>query len=529
MTRWRVDDLLDLEFFIAEDAQISTDEMEERDRRLYLDTIRQHLPLQAFDEKPLGRMILKYWLEERRREFSEHLGDQAVLPSESFREARGLAMILFGVLGIVSGSTLALSLLVYRGIEPVNVSVYFGVLVLLQLILFVLTLTRAVLMKGSGLFVKRYSAISRLVRGLTGRMFRAFTNNLSRILGAQRRSGIDAVVGIVKGSRDSFNTIFSWSVVSIVQVFGICFNIGVLLTTLVRVLTADLAFGWQTTLDVSAGSVYKLIHALSLPWAWCVPPQYAHPSLEQIEGSRMVLKEGIYSLASADLVSWWPFLVLSILFYGLLPRVIFFAWSSCVQRIALTRLDFTQGPYGVVIMRMMVPALKSSGQPSEGRIESGRGQSFFRGRPEEVSLENPTRALVLVPDELSEHLDREELEHSLTTILNWKVSGVMVIKGEFEADYDVIKDVLPHKTSPVRGLVLLMEGWQPPISETLKYLRSLRSLAGAQARIAVLLVGRPAAGTFLTPVDQSDREIWKRALDALGDRNLSLAVVGVVP
>ena len=40
-----------------------------------------------------------------------------------------------------------------------------------------------------------------------------------------------------------------------------------------------------------------------MPWAWLLPADLAYPSLAQVEGSHMVLKEGIYHLATGDLVA----------------------------------------------------------------------------------------------------------------------------------------------------------------------------------------------------------------------------------
>ena len=44
----------------------------------------------------------------------------------------------------------------------------------------------------------------------------------------------------------------------------------------------------------------------------------------------MVLKEGIYHLTTPDLVSWWPFLLLAVCFYGFLPRIRFNMGSTVI-------------------------------------------------------------------------------------------------------------------------------------------------------------------------------------------------------
>ena len=80
----------------------------------------------------------------------------------------------------------------------------------------------------------------------------------------------------------------------------------------VQVVTADIAFGWQSTIQFSSDAVYTFVKIFSLPWSWIEPLSIVNPTYAQIQGSRMVLKDGIYHLATPDLVSWWPFLLLSV-------------------------------------------------------------------------------------------------------------------------------------------------------------------------------------------------------------------------
>ncbi|MBW1718378.1 MAG: DUF2868 domain-containing protein [Deltaproteobacteria bacterium] len=121
-------------------------------------------------------------------------------------------------------------------------------------------------------------------------------------------------MGLVKGKRQVYGSLFYWPVFMLAQIFMIGFNLGVLAATLLKVTGADIAFGWQSTVQVSTEWVFELVRAVALPWSWFVPAEIAYPSLSRITGSHMVLKDGIYSLATEDLVSWWPFLCLAVFF-----------------------------------------------------------------------------------------------------------------------------------------------------------------------------------------------------------------------
>ena len=138
-------------------------------------------------------------------------------------------------------------------------------------------------------------------------------------LGADHRSRMDSTLGIIRSKGSTYGFLFFLPIFILTQLFAIGFNLGLLTTTLFKVITADIAFGWQSTLQLSSAAVHSLVQKIALPWSWLAAGDPAYPSLAQIEGSRIILKEGIYHLSTPDLVSWWPFLCFSVFFYGLLP------------------------------------------------------------------------------------------------------------------------------------------------------------------------------------------------------------------
>jgi hypothetical protein len=69
------------------------------------------------------------------------------------------------------------------------------------------------------------------------------------------------------------------------QVMGTAFGVGALVATLAFVVFTDLAFGWSTTLDVSASAVHGWARVLAAPWASIWPA--ANPSLELVEATRV--------------------------------------------------------------------------------------------------------------------------------------------------------------------------------------------------------------------------------------------------
>jgi len=118
-----------------------------------------------------------------------------------------------------------------------------------------------------------------------------------------------------------------------------------------------MAFGWQSTLMTASDRIHGALAVISLPWSWFVPQPLAHPSLEQIEGSSILLKEGIATLATKDLVSWWPFLCLGIFFYAVLPRFMLIMVSFLAQRRAVGEFDFERPRFKKLLVRMKSPIM----------------------------------------------------------------------------------------------------------------------------------------------------------------------------
>ncbi|MDP2107360.1 MAG: hypothetical protein Q8J76_15285, partial [Desulfobulbaceae bacterium] len=133
-SRWHLEDLIDLEYFLHRVEREDTMDVppadgREQDREIYLHRIK---PQFVEGITPSRRVIVRLWLEVRRQMEKEEIGRQRVLPGELFSQVWRLVMGGFLVSGIVAGGWLATSLLSYRGTEPVNVSFYVAILVVAQ-------------------------------------------------------------------------------------------------------------------------------------------------------------------------------------------------------------------------------------------------------------------------------------------------------------------------------------------------------------------------------------------------------------
>jgi hypothetical protein len=424
------------------------------------------------------------------------------------------------------------------------------------------------------------------------------------------------------------------------QLFGIGFNVGAILATISLEWFTDLAFGWGSALNVQPGTIHGLAHIIALPWSWLFGEGIGVPTLEQVEGTRISLKDPLFILNAEHLRSWRWFLVLAVFTYGLLPRLVMLGLSALTERRTLARLPFTHQRTQALYARMITPQLETAGDPGHGQemyipeplkpVSAPRAAppspapepppspppkpisppapppaepAPTPGRPTPVAREpasagraapeqprsappkpapappaekaapaptpTPTRpepvppaakpvpveptpapaplapapppprttgtqiaadACVLllhvdVADVLEQH-DHERLQRLLHQHSGWKVATSATYgggTGMAKQALDII-DGAQWRAPPAR-VALLADGSQPPITESLRFLRAVRAAAGEHAQILLLLVGDPEGDDPLPPLSAFDYQDWQRKVEQLGDPYLRLEML----
>ncbi|MEZ4526683.1 MAG: DUF2868 domain-containing protein [Desulfobacterales bacterium] len=528
--KWQIKDIVDLEYFFHADEtggeEHAEDRLTQRDRDIFLRQIRPLFPEQVSEnreEKHMRPMMIRSWLEQRRHLEKAQHGPEAVLPGDIFSEICRFLIWLFFMTGLICGGGAAFSLLRYTGQAPLNISVFLGWLVFFQIFLIVfllLFLSIRALTRSLGEKSLLFSLLSRMFV----RMMKKLGNRAMRKLSGHQRQSMEAAAGLMRGRKKIYGSLFYWPIFILMQVFGTGFNIGVLGSTLLKVLGTDIAFGWQSTVQFSAAGVYHIVKTLALPWTWFVPPEIAHPSLSQIEGSHMILKEGIWHLATPDLVSWWPFLCFAVLFYGLLPRLLLLIAGIAARQRALSRLDFAFSECDSLMRRMKTPLLQTEGRPVPSEIKTETEQEpEISPRadipPKEVQEENILT--VLIPDDIFDDCKEEELRERIRALTGTDFQEKIRIGESREKDREAIRKIRQMQSPDVRADVLILqEAWQPPIREFLVFIVHLRQNLGDLSRIRVGLIGKPRPDTVFTPAKEEDWNIWQQKLRTLGDPRL---------
>jgi len=526
---WQVKDLIDLEYFLHEDeTKPDNPEKKDRDRDIYLNQIDPVLEKEGVGHSPSGEDLIRLWLESRRNIAKTSQGSKTVFPGEVFEEVYRVVFYALAVIGFASGAGLAFSLLTYHGEKPLNISVYLGIFVVGQLTLILGFLILGFFRRR----IKIFNEISISYR-IIGLIFTQIAFRMARLLKhfpGETRQHLLAAMGLAKGKQTIYGTAFYWPLFILVQTVGVGFNLGVLVATMLRVMGRDLAFGWQSTIQLSSQAVYDMVRVIAIPWSWFVSAVMAHPTLEQIEGSKIVLKEGIYHLSTQNLVSWWPFLLLSVLCYGFLPRMILLGVGKVAQTRALSHLRLTHSSCEKLVIRMKTPSLTTTGCANgEARapVMPGNSGDLEKGAGRWEHGKKGQGAVVLVPDDLFEQSPESALSARVGDMFGYVLLKKIKTGMDPETDKRAIEALIEiNETSGPLAVLILHEAWQPPIQETRLFIGAVRKALGTQAALIVLLVGKPNAGGIFTAVEDENWTVWEKEIAGMGDPGLWPAKFG---
>ncbi|MEX2606385.1 MAG: DUF2868 domain-containing protein [Kiritimatiellia bacterium] len=433
----------------------SLTELTEFDARLHASRRLDSIPSISVDDGSAPKPeVLKQWLVHSRQQDPEPARLAAVaVQSEAWLR------ISLGLFSLLGGFGAAAALLRYEGYRLINISAFLGILIGGQLL--------SLLVLAVSSFWLRHR-LSRLQKLFLPKLVRSLTAPES--LPAWR-----------------------WRLFTSFQQAGMLFNSGILLATLWKVLTADLAFGWATTLDVTGQGIHRIVQTLALPWGG----RFA-PDLTQIQQSRIVLKDGLAHIDAASTAAWWPFLLLCVLTYGFLPRLALALFGS----FRFHRLQ-------------RHPAFSS---PESERLYQNltRQPLVFSSSDGQASTSSPSLPPVDLPPlepsgPLSLKLPPDILPESRET----------AFRNRIQSGFDLKLADTPENAA---GILKVIEVWQPPLEESLRELRELRDEIGPDRDLLILAVGlpNPTGPHFFHPPEPADLDIWRRKLSTLRDSRLGL-------
>jgi hypothetical protein len=489
-------DLVDLVVQMERDAGRPEVAVHRRDRALV-----GSLPAQVREP----RALLGVWLDALRR-------TETQLPGQALGAVYRLQIFLLLVLGLAVGWGAAAAVYSYDGSRPVNVvqvlAVFVGAQLLLLLPLGVVLLPHRWTRRVPG-FVAVQEALAWLSPGQLIRL-------LARWLPEKIRQPLASAAGSASPQGRELGRVRKWAVLFPAQVFAIAFNLGALAGCLYLIAFSDLAFAWSTTLEPDPARVHRLTGILSSPWAALAP--HAVPSIDLIRETLYYRQKGVPELSDPTRWGqWWPFLVASMVTYGLLPRLALLALAGGQLRRSLRRA-FVEMPgvtvvldrlsYELVSTQATSPEVPGGAASAEPALAAGVSASLDAG---ELGVVN-WNGLEVADESLATQC---QAAWSRPVIAVHHAGGRRSISQDQET-------VAALATSPGSvGIALVVKAWEPPMMELLDFVRELRQSVGPTRLILVAPVGIQTGGR-LAPPEPADLARWEKRLRDLRDPALAV-------
>jgi len=505
-------DIIDLDYLITRDDTLDSREdiksRELKNRKIYSRC--------QGSSKTDGDLLLS-WLKFRKDE----KGLQ-VMPGTVFSSLYTCMVYIMIFSGLIFGLTTVYSFLAYHGSRPVNVTSFTALFIVLQVIFILFTVVLLVRRRVGKVNSYEGSIVHKIVSSLFFNVLPGIFIKTGRLIVSRSIEDPDYFISFMRVKTREYRELFFWPFFILTSLFAFSFSAGVLGGMFFKVVVSDMAFGWQSTLTASSHNIHDIVSLTASPWSWFVPDTTAFPSLEQIEGSRIVLKQGIYSLTTQNLVSWWPFLCFGILFYAVIPRVVLIIAGNFFQQKALKNFNFSKPNFKQLIIRMKSPVLDFDTQESmvNQDIEKDPVKSELKGDSSASQQNVPVgKALLLVSKSVYSHETIQVIIKGVGKYLSLDVIETIGIKFDIDHDADAVSRI---EKSDADQIILLHEVWQPPIRELLYYITNIREVVPEGIPLYVLLTGD--AGREDLGVDGSDVnfKVWKKSVFKLEDPGISV-------
>jgi len=489
-------DLIDLELALLRDRERPLEVLLPRDA-----AIREQIGADALE----GRALYLAWL--------EALPDRK-LPSAGQRATRFLETLgaLLALLGLLFGASgVAGWLLIDTGL-PVNVVNFWLVMAGAQGLLSLLWLLAV--LPGLGLrALPLLGGVVMLLQDLARWIPAAAGWLLSRLPGASR-ADLLAELGRLRALDWLYGGLRFWLLVRASQIFALTFNLGAAAAFILIPYVDDPAFGWRSRL-LDADELHQVVEVASLPWSPLLPE--IGVDLDEIRATRYSsVQQHLERIGREPLrqsgdpwAAWWPFLLASLLCYGLAPRAIFLVVAGLRVRSERNGASLDHAEFVRLRDRLKRPHVES--RASDADPGGPRPVGAESGAAELVPLgEGPVELLVWS----GVGLDRELLAAAAQARFGMRPLAIQDVGDLDTAGDRAALDALAD--SAEGAVVLLVEAWEPPVADYVDFVCALRSVLGTGRAVVIALCDRDEAGALL-PAQPEPLSHWGRRFAELGD------------
>lgn len=445
---------------------------------------------------------VRFWLGQITPGRRETLGRQV----DHHLEMAGVITVLVGLL---IGAGLVWGWLAAESGRPVNVihlwAATVGVQTLLLVLLLVIALPAAWLSNVPGA-----AGVGLILRSI-GSLVPWLATRAAARLSPGRRQALEQGLGEMRRLESIYGRARLLITLRLTQMFAVAFNLGAIASLVAAVYVTDPAFGWRSRM-LAPGEVHAISHAIATPWSWAFAE--AAPSRDEVELTQYTLLEQRFTEQpmahdSPQWGAWWPFLLASLVGYGLLPRVVLLATVTWRLRAARRRIMRDHPDFQRLCQRLLNPTVQTQSDEAE--------RPGARPSADEDRISQPLPA----GDAPCHLLLWAGVDDSHAAQLpGGGGGGVADVHhvGQLDAAHDA--SALQAVQGDEAPVVLIVQAWEPPVGDYVDFLQRLRAAAGPQRPITVMLFnqldGEPA------PPDVQDLRQWRSRLAVLGDAWLSV-------
>jgi hypothetical protein len=435
-----------------------------------------------------------------------------------------MVVIVLFLLGSLTGSGAAAAAFYYDGQHPINILPVLAVFVFLPVVM-LLPFSIAILPRS---WVYRWPTMSALQESLA-MMLVGIMGIVTRTLPQPYREALQQTAGRSEAYRRVYGHIQKWMLLQWSQTFALAFMLGALTWFGYRLAVTDLAFTWSTTIQTEQpealyARVQRLTNILSAPWAACLPQ--AQPTGHLIRQTRYYrLQEGVLPdrVSPAVLGGWWPFLMLSMVCYGMLPRILTLLFCAWRYQIA-SRWCLLHTPGAAEILDRLNSVMIETRSPTTEAIAVQPTTISTEAPIEEHVVEAVSRAIAInwsavpVNDARVCQLLSRQLAIEARQPLHAGGRNTLAEDADVIAQVtNFLRDAEANSRFRSQQVILLVKAWEPPMLEMIDFLQDLRHAIGDGVRILVAALWmQPNDGVSennaATYIDQ-----WQRKLATVGD------------
>lgn len=471
--RWTTADILDFEYLLSSEESADATNRDARFRTEFQRKTRAA----AVDR----RQLFRQWLEMRRATHAR------TLPGRHFATGWRMLLSLALIGGFLLGAGVAAAHLSYHENEPINLP---------KLLLWTVGLQWLVMLVAALFWFFRralpdlrdFYPLHALLWGVELAM---------RRLPGEQREGLRATVARLRHHREIYGSLMVWPTVIVTQLFAVFFNLGVLASILILgTWIVDLRFGWQTTRDLSMGAVHRTVAAFATPWRWAPDP---FPTLEQLAVTRVEPGQSLRDIDPIAGRSWWPFLMYSVVCYGLLVRLALFIFAALRLRGEINAVRFDHAEANTLFRRLTGPVIQAEASPAGLEIPAGAPN-------QEASVHVGGAAIALVASDAE--IDALALAERLQRQYQWKLLQTHPIEIDRPHGNETLLENLRNGSDPVEVIAVVVRAKRAPIRAMALVLEEIRAAATGKSELVLVLLGRKQADAFAA-VPAEDLQHWK--------------------